>query len=202
VDKRSGKGPADLETTSLAARNPLKIGPSGRTLTHDPLVRSAATTGEDKELGNLGHVLANPFSQSTINDWVGASSDRQKVAEEMYFGTIRWPKSVGRSTAPTLSQGFNLVCVARQIISSHVAGGADRLDPLFLTLPPPLVPWAGLARAYKRAWRACTPAPARARTLRPLRSCARSRAARESGNRCGAQRRAVQESRGTRACRR
>jgi hypothetical protein len=92
-----------------------------------------------KELGNLGHVLANPFSQSTINDWVGASSDRQKVAEDMYFGTIRWPKSVGRSTAPTLSQGFNLVCVARQTISSHVAGGADRLDHLFVTLAPPLV---------------------------------------------------------------
>ena len=31
MDKRSGKGPAGLETTSLAARNPLNIGAPGRT---------------------------------------------------------------------------------------------------------------------------------------------------------------------------
>jgi hypothetical protein len=92
-----------------------------------------------KELRNLGHVLKHPFTQSTINNWVGASGDRQKVAEDMYYGTIRWPKSVGRSTGPTLSQGFNVVCVAQQVISSHIAGGADKVDTLTITLAPPLV---------------------------------------------------------------
>jgi hypothetical protein len=39
VDKRSRRGPAARETTSIAARNPLNFGAPGRIRTHDPLVR-------------------------------------------------------------------------------------------------------------------------------------------------------------------
>ena len=80
--------------------------------------------------------------------------------------------------------------------SRRMPRGDDASDAALRRARPPA------STAGTHASRGRRRAPARARTPRPRRSCARRRASRESGSRSGARRRAAPESTGTRACRR
>lgn len=59
----------------------------------------------DSELVNLKELLAKPFNQTTIDKWLGKSPERLKILQDSFWGTIRWPKSLGRPSG-NLSDGF------------------------------------------------------------------------------------------------
>jgi hypothetical protein len=60
-----------------------------------------------RELADLIKVLGKPFNQSTIDKWLGKSSERLGILQDTFWGRIRWPKSLGRSPG-NLSDGFTL----------------------------------------------------------------------------------------------
>jgi hypothetical protein len=59
------------------------------------------------ELKSLQELLVQPVTLPRLEDWIShAIDDRTKFMEDTVWGTIRWPKSVGRSLGPTLASGF------------------------------------------------------------------------------------------------
>ena len=62
-----------------------------------------------RETLTLQRDLLNGLRLSGIAAWKGESDLRQKLLNNLVFGRIRWPKSVGAPQSPTLNQGFNIV---------------------------------------------------------------------------------------------
>src|SRR4029077_13176521 len=67
----------------------------------DPAVRAR----EFKGLAEMLH--KHPLNQPRLDEWVDVSTDRHYVLQDMFFGSIRWPKSIGRSSTGTLANGFS-----------------------------------------------------------------------------------------------
>ena len=62
-----------------------------------------------RETLTLQRDLLNGLRLSGIAAWKGESDLRQKLLNNLVFGRIPWPKSVGAPQSPTLNQGFNIV---------------------------------------------------------------------------------------------
>ena len=72
------------------------------------------------QITSLHKVLASPFTPGSIESWIKASAARQGIFHDTFFGCIRWPKSIGRSTGKSLADGFSLTL--RNHFSIYEAG--------------------------------------------------------------------------------
>jgi len=61
-----------------------------------------------RELASLVGTLAHPFTQASMDRWVDASAVRNDLFQDCFWGTIRWPRSLGRPTSANLTDGFLL----------------------------------------------------------------------------------------------
>lgn len=90
-----------------------------------------------RELKSLRKLLDHPFTQATMDEWLDASVDRRSIFQDTFWGSIRWPKSLGRSTAKTLSEGFSFTLRAHHV--TWVVGPGGELIPTawWADMPPP-----------------------------------------------------------------
>lgn len=65
----------------------------------DPAIR-------ERELAAVASVLAHPFTQADMDQWISAGRDRYNVFRDTFWGNIRWSKSIGRSAGASLADGF------------------------------------------------------------------------------------------------
>jgi len=96
----------------------------------DPTVRK-------RQFRELSKVLSRTFTKASIDAWLGASADRGKLFRNMFFGTIRWPKSIGRSTGASLASGFSLKLQYHFATYSFGAGGSVIENDGNVDLPDP-----------------------------------------------------------------
>ena len=59
-------------------------------------------------LSSLHEVVSRSVAIDRLNEWVGVAAERESILQDMVFGTIRWPKSLGRSLGSTLASGFSV----------------------------------------------------------------------------------------------
>jgi hypothetical protein len=97
----------------------------------DPAVRAR----EFKNLAEL--VRKHPLNQSHLDEWIRASADRHYVFQDMFFGSIRWSKSVGRSSTGTLASGFSLK-LRNHFNVYYVGAGGEVIDKDgYMNMPDP-----------------------------------------------------------------
>jgi hypothetical protein len=61
-----------------------------------------------REFKNLAEMLyKHPLDQPRLDELVQVSTDRHYVLQDMFFRSIRWPKSIGRSSTGTSASGFS-----------------------------------------------------------------------------------------------
>jgi hypothetical protein len=61
-----------------------------------------------RELESLAGTFTHPFTQVNIDRWVAAVAGRDRLLHDCFWGTIRWPRSLGRTTSANLANGFSL----------------------------------------------------------------------------------------------
>jgi hypothetical protein len=97
----------------------------------DPAVRAR----EFKDLAEMLH--KHPLDQPRLDAWVGVSTDRHYVLQDMFFGSIRWPKSIGRSSTGTLASGFSLK-LRNHFNVYYVGAGGEVIDKDgYMDMPDP-----------------------------------------------------------------
>jgi hypothetical protein len=89
-------------------------------------------------LADIAKFLEKPFNQAAFDKWLARSMERSKLLQEAFFGTIRWPKSVGRAPG-SLASGFVLTLRNHFKIPKTGAGGQDMSEEGYATMPPPTV---------------------------------------------------------------
>jgi hypothetical protein len=63
----------------------------------------------DQALQSLADVLRGPLTVERLREWSHEDDERRtSLLDGRIFGSIRWPKSVGRSLGPTLASGFEI----------------------------------------------------------------------------------------------
>jgi hypothetical protein len=60
----------------------------------------------DEAIGTFQDLVKTSFDPQDVEKWVRASPIRQNLFNDMAVGQIRWPRSLGRPDAPSLSDGF------------------------------------------------------------------------------------------------
>ena len=97
----------------------------------DPAVRAR----EFEKLSELLH--RHPLNQAHLDEWIRAAGDRHHVLQDMFFGTIRWPKSIGRSSTGTLASGFSLK-LRNHFNVYYVGAGGEVIDKDgYMDMPDP-----------------------------------------------------------------
>ena len=91
-----------------------------------------------RELPDLRGVLAHPFTQQTIDDWITGATGRDFLLKDSFFGCIRWLKSLGRSTAATLADGFSLTLRNHFTLYYAGAGGEVITKDGWMDMPAPV----------------------------------------------------------------
>src|SRR5262252_5214925 len=82
-------------------------------------------------------VLSHAFTQASLDRWMAAAADRLKLFEEMFWGTIRWPRTLGRSAGAALADGFTLSLQYQSLSAVAVGGGAVEVETAWHDLPAP-----------------------------------------------------------------
>ena len=105
--------------------------------------KSAETSLEiaSRELQTLEPLFKLPITKLGLDGWVGGSSPRAELVADTIWGTIRWAKSLGRPTSPTLAQAFVIEHVHHQVETDYTPGKTG-----FVDLFPPhtgLTKWDG-----------------------------------------------------------
>jgi len=72
-----------------------------------------------------------------MDDWIRVSADRKQVFRCMFFGTIRWPKTIGRSSLPLLNSGFTLKLRNHFTLYTVGAGGEIIENDGYMDMPEP-----------------------------------------------------------------
>src|SRR5215469_13728432 len=91
-----------------------------------------------RELKSLSKVLDHPApTQVALDKWLTESPERGGVFHDTFWGSIRWPRSVGRSSAKTLAEGFSMTL--RNHFTTHTvgAGGVDIVKEGWRKMPAP-----------------------------------------------------------------
>lgn len=79
-----------------------------------------------RELKDLTKLLERPGpTQGVLDKWVVASPERAGIFHDTFWGSIRWPKSLGRSSGANLWQGFSIALRNHFTIRSVIAGGGE-----------------------------------------------------------------------------
>jgi hypothetical protein len=60
----------------------------------------------DEAIGTFRDLIQTSFDPRDVDKWVRASRIRQNLFDDLAVGRIRWPRSLGRPDAPSLSEGF------------------------------------------------------------------------------------------------
>jgi hypothetical protein len=74
---------------------------SGRTATADP-------ASHLDQLESLQKTVMRPINRTVLDGWLNGSSERLNFLRDSVWGSIRWSRSIGRSTGATLAAGFSL----------------------------------------------------------------------------------------------
>ena len=90
-----------------------------------------------REFESIAKLLEHPLTQPRMDDWVRAAGDRHRVAENMFFGRIRWPKSIGCFSGGSLAGGFTFKLQNHFTIHYVGAGGEDVVNDGHMDMPPP-----------------------------------------------------------------
>ncbi len=61
-----------------------------------------------QETISLQQELINGLPSSTLDRWIGHSNARMSMLAGTFWGRIRWPKSIGKPSTPTLAEGFTI----------------------------------------------------------------------------------------------
>lgn len=90
-----------------------------------------------RELASLAGTFAHPFTQASIDRWAAVSAERNNVLKDCFWGTIRWPRSLGRPASANLADGFSLRLQFQY--ADYVAGqsGDEPKDQGWRDLPTP-----------------------------------------------------------------
>jgi hypothetical protein len=91
------------------------------------------------EFEDIAGVLKHGPRQATIDDWMKASAARQKAFQDTFWGSIRWPKSLGRPAGASLVGGFSLKLRNHFVIYEAGAGGEIISKDGWMDMPPPYV---------------------------------------------------------------
>lgn len=100
-----------------------------------PIMDNAVVTREIKDLTKL---LERPGpTQGFLDKWLIESPERSGVFHDTFWGSIRWPKSLGRSSPATLAEGFSMTL--RNHFTIHIvgAGGSDIAKEGWMDMPAP-----------------------------------------------------------------
>jgi len=100
-----------------------------------PILDNAVVT---RELKSVRKLLDHPGpTQLAFDKWLTESPERGGVLHDTFWGSIRWPRSLGRSSAKTLSEGFSMTL--RNHFTTHVsgAGGVDIVKDGWMEMPAP-----------------------------------------------------------------
>lgn len=106
-------------------------GQAGMPAPIDPAVRA-------REFERLAEMLhKHPLTQSHLNEWIRLSPDRHYVLQDMFFGSIRWPRSIGRSSTGTLASGFGFK-LRNHFNVYYVGAGGEVIDKDgYMNMPDP-----------------------------------------------------------------
>lgn len=59
-----------------------------------------------QDLADFSDLLNEGHSETRLRSWMTVSAARKAFFSGLTFGTIRWPKSIGRPSSSTLAEGF------------------------------------------------------------------------------------------------
>ena len=91
-----------------------------------------------RELQNIRKVLDSPGpTQVALDKWLTESPERDGVFHDTFWGSIRWPKSLGRSSAKALADGFSMTLRNHFTIHEVGAGGADIVKDGWMEMAAP-----------------------------------------------------------------
>jgi hypothetical protein len=90
-----------------------------------------------RELADLkGRLTKQPFTHATLDKWLKEAPDRAKFFQNTFWGSIRWPKTLGRMPG-RLSNGFSLKLQNEFDIKSVGAGGEIIDKTGWIDMPSP-----------------------------------------------------------------
>lgn len=84
-----------------------KSSPRGTSIPRPPDLDDDPSGGRRApDLARFSQKLNGKYSEARLRAWVNASAARRDSFEGLTFGTIRWPKSIGRPDSGPLAEGF------------------------------------------------------------------------------------------------
>jgi hypothetical protein len=89
-----------------------------------------------RELTDLAKRLTKPFTQLTLDKWLSESPERARFFQDSFWGSIRWPKTLGR-TPGKLSDGFSLTLQNEFSEYTVGAGGEIIQNSGWIKMPTP-----------------------------------------------------------------